>query len=546
MFSIVGLKNFDQPPDKHVWKGRIVLGGHDIREGAGREKVTLFEQTASHPSSMCAARCAVCYGCLRVDGVTLQTDCDKAYTQSLFDGPPTWVRLPRKWWPVGKGWENIKDPVCRLIYNLYGHPRAGNGWERYAEGICKKHGFEPVPEWPSVFWNSESDVLLVIYVDDLLGSGKESDVRACLANLRKDLKFGEPERIDKYLSCIHKFWKVDNKITQVGFDMCSYLRKACDEFSRVVNQKLKHVPTPYILDRGLVVTETREKLPGWFEKDAAHYLMTLLYGARMASPWLIVAITRLAARVHKWSAECDDRLIRIYDFVHDRIDYCIYGSLSTDDFPVVEIWAWPDADLAGDKHSSKSTAGRFIELVGMNGRGFPLHWSSHKLTGSSLSTPDNETASLSDCCKAEGLAIQGLFSLILKRPVVFRAMEDNTTCIGAVDKGYSSAMRYLPRSQRTSLGFLHEVFCGDTGQDILGPTILQYADTKRHKGDFFTKDSLTAAEFDKALTSIRVFPNREEFERGERVNRAQKPPILPSKAAETFAVQREGSATTEA
>ena len=164
LFSIVGLKNYDAPPDKHIWKGRIVFGGHDIRQGPGKEKVTLFEQTASHPSSMCSARCAVAYGCLLPDGVTLQTDCDKAYTQSLFDGPETWVRLPKQWWPKGQGWENIEDPVCRLVYNLYGHPRAGNGWERYAESVCEKHGFEPVPEWPSVFWNPEHDVLLIIYV----------------------------------------------------------------------------------------------------------------------------------------------------------------------------------------------------------------------------------------------------------------------------------------------------------------------------------------------------------------------------------------------
>ena len=204
---------------------------------------------------MCSARCPVAYGCLQVGGVTLQTDCDKAYTQSLFDGPPTWVRLPRKWWPVGKGWENIKDPVCRLIYNLYGHPRAGNGWERYADGICRKHGFKPVPEWPSVYWHPGFDVLLVIYVDDLLGSGKEASVRACLVNLRKDLKFSEPERIDKYLSCVHKFWKVDEKITQVQFNMCDYLRRACDDFVADNKIQLKHVPTPYVPERGLAAVE---------------------------------------------------------------------------------------------------------------------------------------------------------------------------------------------------------------------------------------------------------------------------------------------------
>ena len=379
LFSIVGIKNYDGPANEHKWKGRIVLGGHNVREGVGRTRVDLFEQTANHPSSMCAARCAVAFSCLTEGGVVLQSDCDKAYTQSDYDGPPTWVRLPKKWWPKGKGWENMKDPVCPLVKNLYGHPRAGNGWERHADSICRKHGFTPVPEWPSVYWHEEKHVCLVVYVDDLVAAGEETSVRACLKALRQDLEFAEPEPLDKYLGCRHKISKkvitaeaesnssgakpgyrsVDQGpkrgkkevITTVQANMCDYISKACKDFATATNRVLKHVPTPYVPERGLAVVEAREALPGKFGNDAAHYLMTLLYAARMARPELEVAITRLASRVSKWNAECDDRMIRLYDFIHDRIELCIYGSLSTTDNSICEIWAWPDADLAGDKTS---------------------------------------------------------------------------------------------------------------------------------------------------------------------------------------------------
>jgi hypothetical protein len=130
----------------------------------------------------------------------------------------------------------------------------------------------------------------------------------------------------------------------------------------------------------------------------------------------------------------------------------------------------------------------------------------------------------------EGLAIQSFFSLVLERPVVFRALEDNTTCIGAVDKGYSSAMRYLPRTQRTSLGFLHEVFHENDSAEF-GPAILQYAASKKHKGDFFTKDSLSAEEFKNALISLRIHGTFEDFLRGERKNLGIKPKRVPSELA---------------
>ena len=86
-------------------------------------------------------------------------------------------------------------------------------------------------------------------------------------------------------------------------------------------------------------------------------------------------------------------------------------------------------------------------------------------------------------------------------------------------------MRYLPRTQRTSLGFLHEVFC--EMDDSMGAAILQYAPTKQHKGDFFTKDSLSAEEFNAALKSLRIHGSFEDFLRGERNSQGIKPPKAP-------------------
>ena len=140
---------------------------------------------------MCAARCAIAHAALKKGGIVLQTDCDKAYTQSVYDGPPTVVRLPKKWWP--ESWKGLKDPVCRLVMNLYGHPRAGNGWERHCEEIVVKRGFVSVPEWPSVFWHPNKEVLLVVYVDDLLASGEEKLTREVLGELATELEFSTPE-----------------------------------------------------------------------------------------------------------------------------------------------------------------------------------------------------------------------------------------------------------------------------------------------------------------------------------------------------------------
>ena len=70
--------------------------------------------------------------------------------------------------------------------------------------------------------------------------------------------------------------------------MADYLERSVKEFAQENNITYKHVPTPYLPERGLAVVEAREAQPGRFGDKASHYLMCLLYGARMALPMLTV------------------------------------------------------------------------------------------------------------------------------------------------------------------------------------------------------------------------------------------------------------------
>ena len=81
-------------------------------------------------------------------------------------------------------------------------------------------------------------------------------------------------------------------------------------------------------------------------------------------------------------------------------------------------------------------------------------------------------------------------------------MEDNAATIVAVTRGYSPAMRHLSRSQRTSLGFVHDIITDTVGPGE-GPVAIVKADTKEHRGDLFTKE-LEPRDFDHALDMIRM------------------------------------------
>ena len=105
----------------------------------------MFQELSSCPATMEAAKSVDCYS-LIPGHEGQQADAEAAYTQSKLESPiETWVRIPRNQWPKGGKWDKIRDPVCPMIYALYGHPDAGGYWEQHCDKHLWKQGFEPIP-----------------------------------------------------------------------------------------------------------------------------------------------------------------------------------------------------------------------------------------------------------------------------------------------------------------------------------------------------------------------------------------------------------------
>ena len=100
---------------------------------------------------------------------------------------------------VAKGEEN---KVCRLVQSLYGLKQAGQVWNRtFAHTIKKKLGFNTIHSDVGVYvlnrhhkrGDSNTDMILILYVDDLLLLGEDlskiEDVKRQLGKLyqMKDL-----------------------------------------------------------------------------------------------------------------------------------------------------------------------------------------------------------------------------------------------------------------------------------------------------------------------------------------------------------------------
>ena len=155
-------------------KGRVVLRGDIVKDNSG--SFAVFTEQGSSASQMTAAKI--------MDFISRLLGCDgqaadavSAYTQVKTEGahkllkilksecPDIWIRLPRHKWP--KSWSSMEDPVVPLERNLYGHPLAGQLWERQFEKVLLKHGWEKIPNWECLFVHREKGLFLSVYVDDI-------------------------------------------------------------------------------------------------------------------------------------------------------------------------------------------------------------------------------------------------------------------------------------------------------------------------------------------------------------------------------------------
>ena len=113
--------------------------------------------------------------------------------------------------------------------------------------------------------------------------------------------------------------------------------------------------------------------------------MKILYGARMGRYDLVRPVQALASRITKWNHLCDRKLHRLVSYINSTMDLHLYGWVG-DSPEFIEMVAYCDADLAGDRTDAKSTSGVFICLIGP--RTFiPVTAVSKKQTSVSQSTP---------------------------------------------------------------------------------------------------------------------------------------------------------------
>jgi len=209
VMALCHLKNSELRKELQRYKGRIVFRGDGTRDEDGFYAV--FSEQGTSQSHMASTKFLDVIGqAPGNDGE--DADAIGAFTQMKLSEaarllgeqviPETWITLPKSRQPAS--WAGIKDPVCPLIYNLYGHPLAGLLWDKGSQEKILRAGFEKVKGWESLYVHKPKQLFLGVYVDDFHMAGKQGNLAPMWAHLRANgLDLDKPVNFNgnTYLGC---------------------------------------------------------------------------------------------------------------------------------------------------------------------------------------------------------------------------------------------------------------------------------------------------------------------------------------------------------
>ena len=292
---------------------------------------------------------------------------------------------------------------------------------RYTDAMFSSPEGDVIPEWDQ-------------YVDESgrLAQGKKhanmwvgatylftkscTDPKAALASIKRDKGEAKKKARAQGFSYLDQLFEdqpcMTKPATVMLYDMKPFLQSCVDRYTQLAGRDakpIKKVATPFHEERIARPVADESEKKGVLAPIAARVLMKIRFAARMARYDLLRAVQGLAARVTKWSADCDRALHRLVCYIDSTIDVKLKAFIG-DPLCKCRLWCFADADHAGE-YDNRSTTGCFLVLIGPNTY-FPLTAFSKKQTSVSMSSTESEVVAANISLRAVGLPSSGLWAYL--------------------------------------------------------------------------------------------------------------------------------------
>jgi hypothetical protein len=269
--------------------------------------------------------------------------------------------------------------VSRLRRGLYGLKQAGQNWNKTITASLLKLGFRTTSADPSVFVNNEHQVILSLYVDDLLLASPSKNSIAWdkreLGTRHQIKDLGEAD------TCVGIRIRRDRAKRRLAIDQEGFLIKVLKDFNMLEARGVKNpAESCALLAKG---AEDEEKFDASMYQKAVGSLMWAMIGTR---PDISFAVGKLSQHNHSPVVQHWRGIQRVFRYLQaTRTHSIVYGGAKG-----LEISGYSDADYAGDMDDRISTSGQLFSIAGG-----ALVWASKKQRCTATSTAEAEYMALS-------------------------------------------------------------------------------------------------------------------------------------------------------
>lgn len=431
------------------YKARFVAKGYNQREGID------FNETYApviRQSSLRFLMALAVQNDLKID----QMDVTTAYLHGDLE-EEIYIEQP-------EGFNDESNRVCRLKKSLYGLKQSGRQWNFKLDDTLKSFGLIKSKMDPCIYFNENLDLIIAIYVDDLLIFWKNASV---LDHIKKALNTSfKMKDLGTAKCCLGINIKQSNG--KIELDQKNYINKVLERFNM---KDCKPISTPSDLNQKLSMNSKDDSEAHDESKQRIPYqeaVGSLLYLAQCTRPDISFAVNDVSRFNSNFNLVHWKAVKRIMRYLKGSIDFKLIYEKGEND----ELHGYCDADWASDIDKRRSCTGYIFRMS----RG-AITWSSKRQQTIALSTTEAEYMAMASAVQ-EALWVRQLANELQGRTMAnINLFCDNQ---GAIKLAESDAFR--PRTKHIDIR--HHFIRNYVEKGIIN---VKYVSTQEMVADSLTK-----------------------------------------------------------
>lgn len=273
------------------------------------------------------------------------------------------------------------DRVCKLQKAIYGLKQAGRQWNVKLDAALRKYGLKKSTADPCIYYSSDLNIILAIYVDDILIFHRNAnDLTNIKAFLNSEFRMKDLGKAKSVLGM-----RINQHEGGIDLDQITYVNDILNRFGMT---ECKPIGTPSDIGTKLSISTINDDNDITGKVQYREAVGSLIHLANCTRPDIAFAVNDASRFNSRHASEHWQAVKRIFRYLRGTTDYRLRYTKGGD----ARVHAFCDSDFASEPDKRRSCSAHVIRKA--NGA---ITWHSHRQEIVALSSTEAEYISLSDC-----------------------------------------------------------------------------------------------------------------------------------------------------